>query len=340
MSCGANKTRWALFDRANTPIAPAPFAAALFGEFPRSPSPIRCRPGTKDRRRKQSPTCRARHARRPDFVPAAERIAVFDNDGTLWAEQPIYFQVAFALDRVKARRPASRVAGRAAVQGCDRGRRRGTRCNGREGPPRNHGRDHAGMTTMPSPKRCRMAWRGAPPALRPAIRQSSSIGRRSLLAYLRANGFKTFIVSGGGVEFMRVFAETDLRHPARAGGRLLRRGEVPERAGRQAGARQGTRGRIRGRRARQASRHQPLHRAPSDPRLRQFRWRPPDAAMDGSGQRRPLHGSSTTTTRSANGPTIAVSDRPPRQGARRGDAKGWTVVNMKRDWKSVFAFEP
>jgi hypothetical protein len=41
----------------------------------------------------------------PDFVPQAERIAVFDNDGTLWAEQPAYFQLQFALDRVKAMAP-------------------------------------------------------------------------------------------------------------------------------------------------------------------------------------------------------------------------------------------
>jgi hypothetical protein len=41
----------------------------------------------------------------PDFVPPAERIAVFDNDGTLWCEQPVYFQVAFAFDRIKALAP-------------------------------------------------------------------------------------------------------------------------------------------------------------------------------------------------------------------------------------------
>src|SRR6266478_3939167 len=52
-------------------------------------------------------TCVERVTRQgsPDFVPSAERIATFDNDGTLWAEQPIYFQLAFALDRVKALAP-------------------------------------------------------------------------------------------------------------------------------------------------------------------------------------------------------------------------------------------
>ena len=62
----------------------------------------------------------------PDFVPVPARIAVFDNDGTLWSEQPIYFQVAFAFDRVKALAPAaSRVEGHTAVQG--RARRRHAR---------------------------------------------------------------------------------------------------------------------------------------------------------------------------------------------------------------------
>jgi hypothetical protein len=62
----------------------------------------------------------------PDFVPPAERIATFDNDGTLWSEQPIYFQVAFALDRVKTLAPAPpRLEGKAAVQGRARGRHEG-----------------------------------------------------------------------------------------------------------------------------------------------------------------------------------------------------------------------
>jgi hypothetical protein len=61
-----------------------------------------------------------------DFVPPAERIATFDNDGTLWSEQPIYFQVAFALDRVKTLAPAPpRLEGKAAVQGRARGRHEG-----------------------------------------------------------------------------------------------------------------------------------------------------------------------------------------------------------------------
>ena len=62
----------------------------------------------------------------PDFVPPAERIAVFDNDGTLWAEQPMYFQHSFALDRVQgARAAASRMEGKRAVRVAAPGRREG-----------------------------------------------------------------------------------------------------------------------------------------------------------------------------------------------------------------------
>src|SRR5229473_1622528 len=85
----------------------------------------------------------------PDFVAPAERIATFDNDGTLWVEQPMYVQMDFALDRVKALAPRFK-------------------------------RSYTELVYQPM---------------------------LELLSYLRANGFKTFIVSGGGVEFMRPWTE-------------------------------------------------------------------------------------------------------------------------------------
>ncbi|MEJ1963149.1 MAG: HAD family hydrolase [Gammaproteobacteria bacterium] len=144
-----------------------------------------------------------------DFVPPAERIATFDNDGTLWAEQPIYFQLAFALDRVKAMAPrhpewqtqepfASLLKGdlESALAG---GERAGAEILAAT---------HAGMTTDEFTAIVKDWTRTAqhPRFKRPYI-QCVYQPMIELLGYLRANGFKTFIVSGGGVEFMRTWAE-------------------------------------------------------------------------------------------------------------------------------------
>jgi phosphoglycolate phosphatase-like HAD superfamily hydrolase len=145
----------------------------------------------------------------PDFVPQPERIAVFDNDGTLWSEQPAYFQLFFAMDRVRALAPEhpewkdlqpfkavldGDMAALAAAGG--------------------HGilelvmATHAGMTTAEFEAvvtdwlaTARHPTTGKPYTemiYRPML---------ELLDHLRANGFKTFIVSGGGIEFMRPWTE-------------------------------------------------------------------------------------------------------------------------------------
>ena len=84
----------------------------------------------------------------PDFVPVAERIATFDNDGTLWCEQPMYFQLAFALDRVKALAPKHpEWKDEAAVQGGPRGDMKASLAERREGLVELIAATHAGMTT-------------------------------------------------------------------------------------------------------------------------------------------------------------------------------------------------
>jgi phosphoglycolate phosphatase-like HAD superfamily hydrolase len=145
----------------------------------------------------------------PDFVPPAERIATFDNDGTLWAEQPIYFQLAFALDRVKtlaSQHPEWRDAQpfKAALEGDHAA----LAASGEKGLLEIVAATHAGMTTEEFNKIVAdwLATARHPRVNRPytdLVYQPML----ELLAYLRANGFKTFIVSGGGVEFIRVFAE-------------------------------------------------------------------------------------------------------------------------------------
>ena len=100
-------------------------------------------------------------------MPVAERVAVFDNDGTLWAEQPLYFQLAFALDRAKALAPPHDSWLRMVMA------------------------THSGM---------------APAELDQIVATAPRVVYQpmlELLAYLRSNGFKTFVVSGGGIEVVR-----------------------------------------------------------------------------------------------------------------------------------------
>jgi hypothetical protein len=144
-----------------------------------------------------------------DFVRPAERIAVFDNDGTLWSEQPMYFQLAFALDRVKALAPqhpewATQQPFKAALDGDVNA----LAAAGEHGLVELVMATHAGMTTDEFAQVVRdwMATARHPMLKRPYTELTYQ-PMRELLDYLRANGFKTYIVSGGGVEFMRVVTE-------------------------------------------------------------------------------------------------------------------------------------
>ncbi|MFT4119713.1 HAD family hydrolase [Bradyrhizobium sp.] len=145
----------------------------------------------------------------PDFVPTSERIATFDNDGTLWVEQPMYVQLAFAIDRVKAMAPqhpdwATRQPFKALLQH-DTG---AFAASGQKGLMQIMAATHAGMTTEAFADSVR-DWLAS--ARHPRFdRPYDSLVYQpmlELLAYLRANGFKTIVVSGGGVEFMRPWME-------------------------------------------------------------------------------------------------------------------------------------
>jgi phosphoglycolate phosphatase-like HAD superfamily hydrolase len=145
----------------------------------------------------------------PDFVPAPERIATFDNDGTLWAEQPLYFQFAFALDRVKALAPEhpewrDTQPFKAALEGD----REALAASGEKGLLQVVMASHTGITTeeFSSIVAEWLATARHPRFDRPYTDLTYQ-PMLELLAYLRDQGFKTFIVSGGGIEFMRVFTE-------------------------------------------------------------------------------------------------------------------------------------
>jgi hypothetical protein len=145
----------------------------------------------------------------PDFVLPAERIAVFDNDGTLWLEQPMYVQLAFALDRVKtlaSQHPEwkDKQPFKAVLEGDMKALAEA----GEHGLVELIMASHAGMSTNEFEK-ITAEWLASArdPRFKRPYTELVYQPMLELLAYLRANGFKTFIVSGGGIEFMRPWTE-------------------------------------------------------------------------------------------------------------------------------------
>lgn len=145
----------------------------------------------------------------PDFVPPAERIAVFDNDGTLWSEKPMYFQAFFIFDRIKTLAPqhpewkdeepfASVLKGdvKSALAGGEKALFEMVMAT------------HAGMTSEEFEK---IVYDWITTAKHPTTGKHYTEmvyqPMLELLAYLRDNGFKTIVISGGGIEFIRPWAE-------------------------------------------------------------------------------------------------------------------------------------
>jgi hypothetical protein len=145
----------------------------------------------------------------PSFVPEADRIATFDNDGNLWSEQPMYFQLQFAIDRVRAMAPDHpEWKGKQPFEALMAGDMEALMAEGEAGLVKLVMASHAGMTTE---------------AFEASVREWMKTARHprfdqpynglvyqpmlELLDYLRANGFTTFIVSGGGIDFMRPWTE-------------------------------------------------------------------------------------------------------------------------------------
>jgi len=194
---------------------PRLLTVALVGVFTitttiaRAPDPL---PSWKDGKAKQSIidfVTQVTKPGSPDFVPVAERIAVFDNDGTLWCEQPMPVQLYFALDRVKALAPqhpewktqepfASLLKGdlKAALAGGDHALIELVMAT------------HTGMTTVEFEKIVK-DWIATArnPKTGKLYTEMTYQPMLEVLAYLRANGFKNYIVSGGGIEFMRPWTE-------------------------------------------------------------------------------------------------------------------------------------
>jgi hypothetical protein len=169
-------------------------------------------PSWNDGATKQSITAfveRVTTATSKDYVAPAERIAVFDNDGTLWSEQPVYSQLLFAIDRVKALAPQHPGwKTQEPFASLLKGDVEGALAGGEPAIAQLVMATHAGMTTDEFAQIVRdwVATSRHPMTQRPYTAMVYQ-PMLELLAYLRANGFKTFIVSGGGIEFMRPWTE-------------------------------------------------------------------------------------------------------------------------------------
>jgi phosphoglycolate phosphatase-like HAD superfamily hydrolase len=274
-----------------------------------------------------------------DFVPPAERIAVFDNDGTLWCEQPIYFQAAFALDRVKAMAPSHpEWKDQQPFKAFLSGDRKALAEQGEKGLLTLVAAAHSGMTTDAFARSVAdwLATARHPRFNRP-YNELIYQPMVELLAYLRGNGFKTFIVSGGGVEFMRVWAEQAYGIPpeqvvgssgvvkfeigANGKPQLMKLAKiefVDDGPGKPAGI-----NRFIGRR--------PIFAfGNSDGDLQMLQW-----TAAGSGARFAGIVHHTDDAREY------AYDRPSKIGQLdkawdEAKAKGWMVVDMKQDWKTVF----
>jgi phosphoglycolate phosphatase-like HAD superfamily hydrolase len=145
----------------------------------------------------------------PHFVRPEDRVAVFDNDGTLWSEQPMYTQLAFVIDRVKAMAPAHpEWKAEEPFKSLLAGDLKGVAASGEKGVMALLAATHAGMTTEVFEATV-IDWlkTAKHPIFHRSYLECVYQPQIELLQYLRDNGFKTFIVSGGGIDFMRPWTQ-------------------------------------------------------------------------------------------------------------------------------------
>ena len=274
----------------------------------------------------------------PRFVPVAERIAVFDNDGTLWAEQPLYFQVLFALDRVKAlaqQHPEWKE--KEPFRSVLAGDTKSALAGGEKAVLELVMATHAGMTTEEFEAMVK-DWIATARHPKSGKRYTEMVYQPmlELLAYLRANGFKTFIVSGGGVEFMRPWVEATYGIPPEqvVGSRGKLKFEVKD--GRPVLVKLPEVDHIDDGPGKPVGIQQVIGRRPvaafgnSDGDLQMLQW-----TTAGSGARFALLVHHTDEQREWAYDRHAHVGKLDK-GLDEAAAKGWTVVDMKTDWKRVF----
>ena len=223
----------------------------------------------------------------PKFVPPAERIATFDQDGTFWVEHPMYSQVMYCLERVlalvKAKPELANVEPFKTVMS-------GNREAIAKLPLQDLEKILAATLTGMSVETLNAEvkkWIEAAkdPRWKRRYTELTYQPMQEVLRYLRDNGYKTYIVTGGGQDFVRRLRREDLRHSTRADGRRRGQDEVRLRQGRQAVHHQGAEAAPERQRHRQTPRHPPHDRPPALRGVRQLYRRPPDAGVRRSGRR-------------------------------------------------------
>jgi phosphoglycolate phosphatase-like HAD superfamily hydrolase len=276
-----------------------------------------------------------------EFVPVPERIAVFDNDGTLWAEQPIYFQLAFALERVKALAPQHpEWKDKEPFASLLRGDLKSALAGGEPAIFQIVMATHAGMTTEQFEKLVR-DWIATAKHPKTGRLYAEMVYQPmlELLTYLRANGFKTFIVSGGGIEFMRPWVEKVYGIPPEqvVGSSIKTQFEL--RDGKPVLVRLPEMNFLDDKEGKPVGIQMHIGRRPiaafgnSDGDLQMLQW-----TAAGDGPRFALLVHHTDAEREwAYDRTSPIGHLD--KALDEAIARGWTVVDMKRDWKKVFPFE-
>lgn len=277
----------------------------------------------------------------PDFVPPAERIATFDNDGTLWCEQPMYVQLAFALDRAKALAPEHPAwKTQEPFKSVLADDIKGVLATGERGLLELITATHAGMTVEEF-NQVSNYWLtlSKHPKFNRSYKELVYQPMLELLAYLRKNGFKTYIVSGGGIEFLRPWTETVYGVPPEQvigssiktkfewvdGNPVLMRlpeiDFIDDKAGKPVGIQK-------------FIGHRPIAAfGNSDGDLQMLQW---TTANNGSHFAMLIH--HTDAEREYAYDRDASIGRLDKT-LDEAQQKGWTVVDMKKDWKRIFPFE-
>ena len=274
----------------------------------------------------------------PEFVPPAERIATFDNDGTLWSEQPMYFQLAFTMDRVKAlasKHPEWRQ--KQPFKAVLEGDMKALAASGEKGLAQLMMATHTGMTTAEFEAIVK-DWlaRARHPRFQRPYTELVFQPMLEVLAHLRANGFKTFIVSGGGIEFMRPWVEQAYGIPPEqvVGSSIKTRFEL--RGGQPVLVRLPEIDFIDDKGGKPVGIHKFIGRRPiaafgnSDGDLQMLQW-----TCDTPGPRFCLYVHHTDAQREwayDRQSSIGKLDK----GLDEARSKGWTVVDMKSDWKQIY----
>ena len=276
-----------------------------------------------------------------DFVPVGERIATFDNDGTLWSEQPMYFQVFFTFDRVKQLAP-SRVdwKEKAPFSSILKGDLSGVLSGGEKALVELVMATHTGMTTEEYDQIVK-DWivTARHPITKRPFTDMVFQPMLELLAYLRANGFKIFIVSGGGIEFMRPWAEKVYGIPPEQviGSSIKTKFEM--RDGKPVLVRLAELNFIDDKEGKPVGIQQHIGRRPiaafgnSDGDLQMLQW-----TATGAGPRFCLYVHHTDAKREWAYDRKSLVGKLDK-GLDEANAKGWTVVDMEKEWKVIYPFE-